>query len=137
MSDCIEWPGNRALNGYGRRWWQGKLHYAHRVAFELHHGRPPVGVVRHTCDNRPCVNPEHLLEGTHADNVRDMMERGRNRPPCLRGERHGMATLTAEQVEEIRARYRAGGITQAALGREYGISQAHVSKIVLRQNWAQ
>lgn len=49
---------------------------AHRVAFYLTHGYWP-HVARHTCDNRPCVNPAHILDGSHQDNTADMIERGR------------------------------------------------------------
>lgn len=71
--------------------------YAHRAAFLDAHGYLPT-VVRHKCDNPSCVNVDHLEGGTHADNSRDMVERGRSR----RGERHGLATLSDGQAEEIR-----------------------------------
>jgi hypothetical protein len=79
---CWEWSGpQRATrSGYGVI----SLHpsvLAHRFAYELFHGPIPDGLlVRHRCDNPPCVHPDHLLVGTNADNVRDMWERGRARP---------------------------------------------------------
>ena len=86
MSDCIEWTGARSSNGYGRH---GKR-YAHRMAWEQAHGPIPDGlVVRHSCDNPPCVNVEHLLLGTQADNVEDARARRRmynqKKETCPRG----------------------------------------------------
>ena len=75
------WP-YRAFKhkGYGRHKVNNKNIRAPRYSFFLHYGfYPPV--VRHTCDNPPCVNPSHLLEGTPALNAQDMMARGRHKEP--------------------------------------------------------
>lgn len=73
---------------------------AHRVAYEVWVGPIPKGhVVRHTCDNPPCINPAHLVSGTNAENSRDMVDRGRS----LVGERHHKARLTEDDVRKIRA----------------------------------
>lgn len=90
MSDCVEWTGRRTATGYGRLVRGGKHLYAHRWTYQQEHGPIPAGMlVRHTCDNPPCVNPEHLVLGTQADNMRDMAERGRsywrNRDSCSQG----------------------------------------------------
>ena len=94
--ECIEWTGARSAAGYGRL----GTKYAHRVAYEKAHGPIARGmVVRHRCDNPPCVNPAHLELGTQADNMRDMAVRGRAssgeaharimRRAAARGDSHG------------------------------------------------
>ena len=83
--ECWPWKGIvDKVHGYGvgsiSR--QGKSQHwrAHRLSYIIHHGHLPEDlVVRHTCDNRPCVNPHHLLVGTPKDNAQDMMVRGRFR----------------------------------------------------------
>ena len=85
--ECIEWDGPRTQKGYG---WVRRHVYAHRDAWAKAHGPIPKGLeVRHKCDNPPCINIEHLEIGTRADNMRDMMERGRSTKKefCKRGHR--------------------------------------------------
>jgi hypothetical protein len=80
---CHVWTGHRNSAGYGLINANGKLERAHRVAYELAFGAIPGDtdediVVRHKCDNRPCVNPDHLELGSRGDNNRDTAERGRH-----------------------------------------------------------
>lgn len=77
--DCLVWTGHRSREGYGYIKVAGKSpRGAHRVAWELENGPVAAGlVVRHKCDNPPCVKLDHLELGTHQDNVNDMIARGR------------------------------------------------------------
>jgi len=76
---CWEWGANRNPSGYGRFRLNGRMEVAHRVGYSLAFGQIPDGLfILHSCDNPPCVNPSHLRAGTKADNMRDMVQRGRN-----------------------------------------------------------
>ena len=75
---CVEWQLG-LTSGSGRLKLDGRKQYAHRVMYELVKGPIPDGLlVRHTCDNRSCIRPDHLVLGTHEDNMADMVARGRS-----------------------------------------------------------
>ncbi len=126
------WPWLRAVNdeGYGSLWVGEvgrKTERAHRYAFKLTHGRWPEGVTRHTCDNPPCCNPAHLIEGTKKDNTRDAMERGRH--SYLPGERHPSSRVTDRGVVVIK-RMRAAGHTERSIGEYLGLSRQTVNWVL-------
>ena len=77
MDACWEWSGARNPKGYGVVGHEGRTRRVHRLVFAEYNDGAEPEVVRHTCDNPPCFNPRHLLPGTHADNVRDCIQRGR------------------------------------------------------------
>lgn len=130
--ECWTWTATRGLNGYGYLV-VGPGHrsgLAHRLAYEFAHGSIPAGMlVRHTCDNPPCVRPEHLRLGTPAENVGDRLARGRQH----RGERTGGARLTAEQVRAIRTL--AATTSQRAIARMLGVNRATVADVLHGVTW--
>lgn len=129
---CWIWTG-ALVRGYGAVQLDGKLKKAHIESYRLFKGDVPPGrMVRHKCDNPPCCNPDHLEVGTHADNARDCVDRGRIAHPA--GELHPMARLCTEQVLEIRAL--AGALPRREIAARYGVSEGQVSGIIARRSWA-
>lgn len=77
---CHVWNGAKTDKGYGLIEVSGKTRRAHRVAYEVYKGVIPAGMlILHRCDNPSCVNPEHLRVGTQADNMQEMVSKGRQR----------------------------------------------------------
>lgn len=130
---CILW--NKSLeNGYGRRRVNGKLVYAHRHAYEQEYGPIPDGlIVRHECDVRACIEPQHLRLGTHKQNAMDRVARGRQGD--TRGEKNGTAKLREKDVKQIRAEYAEGSTTQRKLAEKYGVKLYCIFAIVNYKTW--
>lgn len=146
VDECWLWLGVK-MKGYGHFYARTKVRLrAHRVAFFLEHGRWPRPLCRHTCDNPSCCNPAHLLEGTHSDNVRDMVARGRGLTGSLnpavrrpetrpRGEGHCRARFTNGDIEVIRQRCRAGE-TRTAIAVDYNVNRSTIGRAVSGKTWS-
>lgn len=133
-SECWFWLGGFFPTGYGVFALNHKACRAHRVAWRIAYGPIPKGaMIRHSCDIKACVNPEHLLAGFHADNITDAIQRDRYK--ALRGEDHGGAKLTEEQVLAIRAEYSTGRVTQKQLAKKFGVNPANIGSIIRRVTW--
>lgn len=79
---CWLWLGSKNGKGYGRLKWAGTWLQAHRLSYEIHHGKVPLDrIIMHSCDNGMCVQPEHLSVATHADNAADRESKGRGVRP--------------------------------------------------------
>ena len=106
---------------------------AHRLAYSLVNDCPiPVGMlVRHSCDDRRCVEPSHLSLGTHQDNSDDKLSRRRQ----AFGERHGSAKLTQGEVSVIRDRL-AAGETCGSIAACYGVNKSTIVRIRAGNLWA-
>lgn len=138
---CWLWTGRVDRDGYGDCSESLGEQRAHRMSYVLHKGKIPDGlVICHTCESlypvgdftyRLCVRPDHIYAGTHTQNIADRDRTGRS----AKGARAGNAKLTDGSVRQIRERYAAGGITQLALAREYGVNQTKISNVVTRTTW--
>lgn len=138
---CWPWTRATAGGGYGECWFHlpdGTVEtVASRAAYFLANGQPPQPglFVRHTCDNKPCCNPAHLVEGTQLENVRDCIERGRKVPVVgLKGEANPQAKLSCAAVAQIK-RDLAAGAPKTVLAARHGISTSVISHIDKGRSW--
>ena len=145
---CWLWTGVVANHGYGQLSVHGKRYLSHRYSLQLHLKReiPSNMEVRHMCHNPVCFNPEHLKEGTHSDNMNDMVQSNRQARGVYlsnklrgiehissRGENNAKAKLTEAQVIEIK---KIGNTrTLKDIGTEYGVNAIQISRILKGITW--
>jgi hypothetical protein len=145
---CWIWTGSRRAFGYGRTIVNGRPIAAHRAAWEQTHGPIPDGLLLlHTCDNPPCVRPDHMALGTQIDNLRDMTAKGRRavgdrhpshlNPALRQGERHGGHLLSESDVITIRNStirgFRRGDLTK--LAKTHGVTVSAIWDVVHGKSW--
>lgn len=130
--DCQVWRGKRTRAGYGRLNIGGRETYAHRAMMAAVTGRPiPDDLcVLHSCDNKPCINPNHLRIGTHAENMADAQDRGQSKAPPLtpRGSDNPNSRLTPEERSSLEGDLIAG-MTAKAAAAKYGVSSVRCCQI--------
>jgi len=129
--DCWVWTASKS-RGYGQIRFDGELWKAHRLSMLLHGEDPSGKNVLHTCDNKACVNPNHLYFGSKRDNMIDAIENGKlpeydgwNRPK-----------LNGEKVKEIRSKYKAGEYSQMELAEEYGVHPTSICNAINGVTWS-
>lgn len=129
---CIEWLGHRH-NGYGRLRFHYKIVCAHRIAWADVNGPIPAGLfVCHKCDNRLCVNPEHLFLGTHQDNMADMVAKRRQavyqHPDSYKNivSRRKIKPYMARKIRKLRA----SGVLYRELAVMFGVSPRIIWKVL-------
>jgi len=131
-SGCWIWLHGASPSGYGISGLKYLDGGAHRVSYKAFVGPIPAGYfICHKCDTPPCVNPDHLFLGTHADNMADRQRKGR-----YIGEWNGRARLDVAQVQEIRRRIAAGEISKYTAARIYGVSKRTIMDICFYKTWS-
>lgn len=134
---CWIWSGPKNSTGYGLIYHPQQYHasvlLAHRASWIFTFGGIPDGLgALHHCDNPPCTNPTHLFLGTQADNVADRDSKGRREP--LKGEGHGMAKITDDDVRFIRKSV-AMGVKKVRLEEMFGFSSGYITRIAIGKMW--
>jgi hypothetical protein len=124
---CWIWTGaKKDKMPYGDFVFRGKKWIAHRVSYHVYKGDiPQKTLVLHLCDNPSCVNPDHLTLGTHLDNHKDMMEKGRNK----------VEKLSIEQVKEIKILIEQGDSCRS-IAKKYSVSNVNISNIKNKKIWS-
>lgn len=138
---CMEFTGCVQGNGYARATVNRKTDYAHRHVYRLLKGEIPEGMdVCHTCDNRKCINPDHLFLGSRLDNMQDAKAKGRisagekHSSAVPKGEKSHNAKLTAIKVKVIREV--AGRVaSNKELAEIFGVDDSLIGLVVKRKIW--
>lgn len=126
---CWLWK-TLSRGGYGAAWARKPI-TAHRLAWTLTRGAIPEGLqVLHRCDVRRCVNPDHLFIGTHAENMVDRNNKGRQ--AFQRGEDHPSAKLSASDVIEIRS----ASEPLRVLAERYGVKKSTIANLRSNRGWS-
>lgn len=131
---CWEWCKSKSKSGYGTACIGDERHQAHRMSFAAFSGQiPKEKLVCHKCDNRSCVNPDHLFLGTHTDNRLDFVAKGRHKllrgpETYRRGSESHLSKLTDEQVTEV-VSLATSGVPRIAIVKRFNISVGYVSDL--------
>jgi len=130
FNECWIWIGavDKKI-GYGRFSWNTNTTTAHRFAYLVAHGSIPQGMlICHKCDNRICVNPNHLFAGTIKENNQDMWNKGRGRIKTR-------ANITPEQVIQIRRMYKPFVMTYKMISEKLGVPYKSVDCALQKNKW--
>ena len=129
--ECLPWPFKRIRSGYGVITVDGFTTTAHRKMCVEAHGPPdsPDLQAAHSCNNRPCCNPNHLRWATPVENAADQIAAGTTN----RGERQWQSKLTAEDVVAIRGL--GGTMTQKAVASRYGVHPETIGYVLRGGSW--
>lgn len=129
---CWEWKGRRNSSGYGIFDHNNRPNIASRFCFEMQNGPLPSDIfVCHRCDNPACVNPRHLWPGTHRENMKDAVSKGRTRNAPRYGSASNKAKLSEDAVHHIRASMD----PVKELASAYHVSTTAIRKVLNRENW--
>ena len=128
--DCWEWIVAINSSGYGSFGYNGKVYSSSRFSWFLSSGKFPEDCVLHKCDNRKCVNPEHLFIGSAKDNSDDKINKGRWRGHNIRGDLHWNTIIPVGDFASIFSRHKSGESIRS-IARSYDVAMETVRKIII------
>ena len=135
---CWVWLASTNSDGYGLFWIGTRIEHSHRMAWVFTNGPIPTRMcVLHRCDNPSCCNPEHLFLGTHADNMRDMANKGRGVGASQPGPCNPMAKLTWGKVRMMRAMQASDRYQTQELADIFKVDSGHIRNIICGHRWKQ
>ena len=131
MNDCVLWKGAKDSNGYGQSWKYGKPFKAHRDSYEKANNikLSSTDFILHKCDTPSCINPEHLFIGTQLDNMRDKINKGRDKYSF--GEAHYNSKLKETDIIYIKNSSK----KNKDLAIELQVDASHISRIRRGERW--
>ena len=137
-SGCWLWLGAVSASGYGSFSFEGRITLAHRASWAIFTGNDISDIrikICHTCDNKLCINPEHLWEGSQKQNMRDCFAKGRmDGRPAQPGSLNGMAVLSEDAVLTILEQLHAGKHGRV-IAAKVGVAETTISMIKGGKNW--
>lgn len=132
--ECLPWPFDRSVKGYGRVTVEGRKRAAHRVVCEIAHGPAPQPEfdAAHRCGNGHlgCVNPAHIRWATRLENINEKNDHG----TMARGSRNGNAAMDEATARSVKRMI--GTMTQQAIADSLGITRSAVRDIKIGKTWA-
>lgn len=131
---CIEFFGHKDESGYGRISFNGKLVRVHREVWKRENPEQEItGVIMHSCDNPACINPKHLSHGTQAENVADMVAKGRR--VTVKGSKQHDAKLKESDIPIIREMLKDPKMLLYKIAEHFGVSETMIRNIRKGKNW--
>ena len=131
---CMVFTGHKDDCGYGRISKNDKLVRVHREVWKKHNPDKEItGVIMHSCDNPACINPDHLSHGTQAENVADMVAKGRR--VTVKGSKQRDAKLTEADIPKIRELIANPRVYMYKIAEMYGVSETVIRNIRNGKNW--
>ena len=129
---CWNWKKSKSKSGYACITWKGQKKRGNRISYQTFKGMIPEGLlVCHQCDNRLCLNPEHLFLGNQKENMRDAQKKNRS----IKGEKVSISKLKEKEVLQIREMAKMREKSHEKIGEMFGVSQSTVSLIAKRLIW--
>ena len=133
---CWEWTARINRGGYGQFKLDGKFKTVSRLSYEWAFGieLTPNQFICHKCDNRKCVNPDHLFVGTHTDNMRDMWTKGRGKTSEQIGSKNNNSKLTDDDIIKIKQRIK-NKETNISIANDFNVTHVMISLIRNNKRW--